>query len=239
MVAIEAGKSVTIESHAAFLQGIFGVGGERKGRLKLLPVAPEKELSESDIPEQCAGLILVGGMCPQLGALNKAQAAGAVGLVTGSIDDQALSGYLGFELGIALTGDEPVSMSVIVTEGFGSMPMSQRALSLLQSFDGRAASINGATQVRAGALRPEVIIGEEVEAGDPSEICADNVATGLNVGSRVRIIRVPFFGASAEVVELPVELCTIPTGAEARVLKAKLDKGGVIVTVPRANVELL
>jgi hypothetical protein len=54
----------------------------------------------------------------------------------------------------------------------------------------------------------------------------------------VRIIREPYFGELATVIELPPEPQLIDTGSKVRVLKAKLDKGGV-VTVPRANVELI
>lgn len=239
VVALDPHKSLTIESEAALVQGIFGVGGERRGELKMLPVPPGKRLEEDDIPPVCNNVVLVGGMRPTLAALKKAQAGGAVGLVVGSIDDQALRGYLGFDLGIALTGDEPVSMTVIVSEGFGSMPICERVYSLLRAFDGKTASINGATQVRAGAQRPEIIVCHPPADGARAGERQAPVETGLRVGSRVRIIRVPHFGAAAEVVELPQELQHIPTGAQARVLRAKLEGSGETITVPRANVELM
>jgi hypothetical protein len=99
---------------------------------------------------------------------------------------------------------------------------------------GRACSINGATQVRAGAVRPEIIVprGDEAAAGSSP----GQGDTGLNVGTRIRLIRVPYFGMFATVVALPHEPRKIETGAWTRVLEAKLDAGPT-VTVPRANVE--
>ena len=166
----------------------------------------------------------------------KAAAGGVAGLVVGSIDDHALTGYLGYELGMAVTGHEDVPMTVIVTEGFGWLPLAERTHTLLRSLEGRAASINGATQVRAGAVRPEIIVAQE-ERG-PGGGDEEGAEAGLRIGAPIRIIRVPHFGATAEVVALPPEPQPIETGAKTRVLEARLANGD-IVTVPRANVELV
>lgn len=232
--AVVPNKSVTVTASGAFIQGIFGVGGERRGKV-LLVQAQGLRLEPSDVPQDCAEAILVCKARPALDALRTAAQRGAVALVTGSIDDEVLSGYLGFDLGIALTGDEDVPMTLIITEGFGDLEMSARAFSLLSELQGRRASVNGATQVRAGALRPEVIVPSASPAGPAMEA---EGARGLTLGAAIRIIRVPYFGRYATVHELPHEIHTIETGAEARILKAKLDDGK-IVTVPRANVELI
>jgi hypothetical protein len=166
----------------------------------------------------------------------KARDAGAVGFVTGSIDDHTLREYVGRDIGVAVTGDENISMTLIVTEGFGPLPMGQRVWETLRAMNGARASLNGATQVRAGAVRPEIISAAHVQFG--SSIREEAGATGLQVGSRVRLIRVPFFGQSGTVEDLPHDPQRIETGAWSRVLTARLDDGR-IVTVPRANVELL
>ncbi len=227
-------KGALIESECAFIQGIFGVGGEKNGILKVLDVAGDKELTEEDIPEDISGAVLVGGTKPSLAALNKAAALGAVGIVVGAIDDEALRGFLGYDLGIALTGDEQIPLTVIVTEGFGAIALSDRVLKLVKNFDGANVSINGATQVRAGALRPEIIIPNSGEA----KVEELSGVGSLAVGADVRLIRVPYFGKIAKVVDLPTQLFQIETGAKTRVLKARL-VDGTVVTVPRANVELL
>ena len=258
VVDLEPGKSVTIESRAAFIQGIFGVGGERCGDVRMLEGGPRTILGPKKIPEDASGQVLVGGTRPTLEALQQAAAAGAAGLVVGSIDDYALTGYLGYDLGMAVTGHEDVPMTVIVTEGFGWLPLAERTHSLLRSLEGRAASINGATQVRAGAVRPEIIVAREdgiapgedriapgedgiaarEDRGPASAEAKPGPAGGLRIGAPVRIIREPHFGAAAEVVALPADPQPIETGARTRVLEARLP-GGEIVTVPRANVELL
>lgn len=235
VVEIAAGKSLVIEANGALVQGIFGVGGERHGTLVPLDIGPGEPLTEAALPHECSGGVLVGGTAPSIGFLNAAAEAGAVGLVTGAIDDRTLAVYLGFDIGVAITGDEDVPLTVIVTEGFGSLPISDRVLDIVSPRSGKQAALNGATQVRAGAVRPELILCEERSPDGPK---AETMTLGLDVGSRVRLIRYPYFGQLAEVVELPPEAETIPTGARTRVLRAKLSDGET-VTVPRANVELV
>lgn len=233
VVDVVSGKSVTIETRGALLQGIFGVGGERSGTIVVLPVGDDEEIHERHITGAIRGAVLVGGTRPSGAALRYAAAQGAVGMVVGSIDDQALAEYLGYDLGIALTGDEAIPMSLIVTEGFGVIPMAARTARILKEFAGRRVSLNGATQVRAGALRPEIIIAHNAPGADDR----DEALEGLRVGASIRLIRVPYFGLRGTVTELPPVAQRIATGAFARVLIATLEDGRT-VAVPRANVEL-
>jgi hypothetical protein len=233
VVEVEPSRSVTIETTATFAQGIFGVGGERIGKLIMLPLLPSEKVSEAAIPNDCTDAVLVGGHSPSIEALSLAASRGAVGFVTGSIDDAVLRSYIGYDLGVALTGDEVVPMSLIITEGFGSIPMSNRIISTLTPVSGSKVSINGATQVRAGAQRPELIVWATSGKGN---VEPDSPKV-LEVGARIRLIRVPYFGLRGAVVELPHELRQLETGAMARVLRAKLDDGRDVV-VPRANTEL-
>jgi hypothetical protein len=233
VVGVEPQRSVIIEAASTFVQGIFGVGGERRGKLRVLPVSPDTVLTEEHIPDRAEGEVLVGGHSPTSGALAKAVKGGAVGCITGSIDDRTLREYVGYDIGVALTGDEDVSMTLILTEGFGSLSLSDRVLATLRAIDGQIVSINGATQVRAGAQRPEII-----GPMGPVRHDHDGGERSLSVGARIRVIRVPYFGVLGTVTDLPHELSQIETGASVRVLVATLDDGRQ-VAVPRANVELL
>ena len=97
--------------------------------------------------------------------------------------------------------------------------------------------MNGATQIRAGVMRPEIVIpltGEEA-AQEPES----RQATGLlDTGRLVRIIRDPYFGLIGTVAGLPPEPQVLGSGSKARVLEVSLPSGENVV-VPRANVELI
>lgn len=234
-------RGVSVTSQAIFIQGIFGVGGEKTGNVKLLPVENDQQILENHIPDDCQGLILSGGCSPTIEALQKAERCGAVGLIAGSIDDTVLSQYVGYDIGIAVTGDEDLSMTLIITEGFGTIELNPKIRQLLTYAEGKSASINGATQVRAGAIRPEIIVSHSVlEPMQVSALLAEDPHTqGLEQDSDVRIIRFPFFGRQGQVVNLPDELVQLETGAYARVVQVRLRDTGEEIVVPRANIELV
>ncbi len=98
------------------------------------------------------------------------------------------------------------------------------------------ASVSGATQIRAGVMRPEILIPGERAAGVRAE---DGHGGGLEVGSLLRVIREPYFGRIGRVVELPSELRELDTEARVRVLVVEFSDGGGRAVVPRANVELI
>jgi hypothetical protein len=235
VVEVMENEGAVIQCKAAFIQGIFGVGGETHGDLKVLVSSPEEQLTEDKISQEDAGKVLVGGALITKKALEKAIEVGAAGIVAGGIKDTDLIEILGFEIGVAITGQEEIGTTLIITEGFGEMGMSPRTFELLQEFEGYRVAINGATQIRAGVMRPEVIIPHEKEYKIDEE---DEASGGMTEGTPVRIIRQPYFGKLGRVSKLIVELQTLETGSKVRAVEVKLDDGSNII-IPRANVEIL
>lgn len=232
-----ADEGVVVETVASFVQGIFGIGGERIGYIEPVVENPEDELTPDRITEAHRGKVLIGGSFVTAEALNRAVEVGAVGVVVGGIDDYNLRQFLGYDIGVAITGNEQKGITLVITEGFGKLRMARRTFELLTSLAGKKASINGATQIRAGVIRPEVIVPLEGEV-PVQEKQSEELKEGLVVGSMVRVIREPYFGRIGKVVELPPELREIETEAKVRVLLLELEDGQV-VTIPRANVEII
>ena len=233
------GEGVVVEAEGALAQGIFGVGGERVGDIRVVSPSPESDLTEANITPDLAGKIVIGGANVSGAALRKAADLGVKGIVAGGIVDQDLIAYLGYDIGVAITGHENIPITLVITEGFGAIAMAQRTYDLLKSLEGRAASINGATQIRAGVIRPEVIVPDTAPAIGPTLLSGDNAEDNtLAVGTPIRIIREPYFGALATVTALPPQLTVVDSGASVRVLDARLSDGRD-VTVPRANVEII
>jgi hypothetical protein len=228
-------EGAIIETRGGIVQGIFGVGGERLGEIRVAVGSADEVLDVSHIQDGDAGKVLVGGAGVTLEAIQKAAEKGIVGIVTGAVRDVDLTKYLGYDIGVAITGQENIPLTIIATEGFGTLSMAQRTFELFKSLEGKQASVNGATQIRAGVIRPEVIVPNESAVGD-----APKAETGgmLDIGSQIRVIREPYFGGIGSVTELPAELQTVESGTEVRVLKARLQDGRDVV-VPRANVEII
>jgi len=234
VVEVLPNEGVVIETPAALIQGIFGVGGETQGVIDFIAKDNSDILSGDKIKPEHKGKIIVGGSLVTADALKKAAEVGAAGLVAGGIIDKDLIEYLGHDIGVAITGAEDIPITVIVTEGFGQINMADKTFNLLQQLNGKVASINGATQIRAGVMRPEII----VPSDSLQKVMERDTEGGMESGTPIRVIREPYFGKLATVHSLPPELHVIETGAKVRVLNARL-QSGEIVTIPRANVELI
>ena len=236
---IAPNEGVTVETYGTYIQGIFGVGGETVGNLTVAVAAPSDELAAEQILPEHRGNILVSGSLVTTDAIQKAIQQGVRGIIAGGIDDADLRELLGYELGVAITGSEEIGITLVITEGFGSIAMAEQTFALLKARAGMKTSINGATQIRAGVVRPEILIPIVPEVAETASEAADGAAEGiLEVGSSVRIIREPYFGKLGRVTELPVELQNLETEARVRVLRVEL-KDGQQTTLPRANVEAI
>ena len=233
VVEVLPSEGAVIETDAALVQGIFGVGGEVRGPIALACRAPEEELHEDLIRAEMRGCVIVGGARMTATAIARARSIGAAAIVSGGIDDADLRDFLGHDLGVAITGSERCGLTLIITEGFGEIAMARRTFELLAGHQGREACVNGATQIRAGVMRPEIVVPLDRPA---ARSVADTVDGELVVGAPVRIIRDPHFGLIGKVAALPERPAMLDSGSRARVLEVSLERGGT-VTVPRANVE--
>ncbi|MBI2192276.1 MAG: hypothetical protein HYU36_09850 [Planctomycetes bacterium] len=239
---VEASQGVVIRTRGALIQGIFGVGGERQGEIRMAVDSPDDgDLRVDALQGSLAGKVLVGGACLSVDTLRRVGEMGAAGVVVGGIRDEDLTAYLGEEIGVAVTGDEDVPATLVVTEGFGSIRMARRTFELLRRLEGRFASLHGATQIRAGAVRPEILVphvareeGEAAAAETPGRPAAKILAPGI----RVRAVRQPYFGELGMVTEMPPQPVRVASGAVVRILKMKTPDGREFV-LPRANVEIL
>ena len=107
---------------------------------------------------------------------------------------------------------------------------------MLKSNENKFASINGSTQIRAGVIRPEILIPfeklhDKVEEFDESDLA-------ISEGSLIRVIRAPFFGKVGTVTSLPHELKKMESETLVRVAEIEFEDGSV-ETIPRANLEMI
>lgn len=228
---------VIVETKCSYVQGIFGVGGEEYGELKVVVDTPSSPLTPQNLDFAHKDKIIIGGSYATYDVFHKAKEIGIKGIVVGGIDDSDLRKLLGYDLGVAITGTEKLGFTLIVTEGFGRINMAQKTFDLLKMCQGKKASISGATQIRAGVIRPEIIIAHTDESTEKVE--KDFISgTGMKIGNPVRIIRQPYFGAIGKVKSLPPDLTKIDTESRVRIVEVELSDDKTIF-IPRANVELI
>ena len=229
-------EGVVVESRGAFVQGIFGVGGETHGEIVLAAERPDQILEPGRLGPEHRGKVVIGGAYVSHAALMRAREVGAAAVVVGGFDDRDLRELLGRDLGVAITGSEDLGITLVLTEGFGHIHMAERTWKLFASHRGESASVSGATQIRAGVMRPEILIPRAMAGTAAGE---ERHSTGLEIGSLLRVIRQPYFGRIGQVVELPPELQELDSEAKVRILVVEFADDRSRATVPRANVELI
>ena len=229
-------EGVVIESDAAYVQGIFGIGGEARGNLEIISQSREDELRIEDINESHSDKIIVGGSFVSIEAYKKALKLNVRGIVVGGFNYFDLEEILGYRLGVAITGTEDLATSLVVTEGYGNIKMSDRTFDLLKTHNDKFVSINGATQIRAGVIRPEIVIPLE-ENDIPNDIDVDKDRLGIEEGSLVRVIRAPYFGKIGNVTGLPPELQEMESETMVRTAIIHID--GNQIEIPRSNLEIV
>lgn len=229
-------EGVEVSTAASFIQGIFGIGGECRGEIKILTEDITTPITEDMITEDCKNKVLVGGSFLSLEAFKKAEKIGAIAVVVGGFNYSDIKSIVGYDIGVAITGQEEIGTTLIITEGFGEVGMANLTFDLLKSHEGKMASVNGATQIRAGVIRPEIIIpldGKTKIDESTAELF------GMDIGAEVRVIRSPYFGILGEVTALPHELQRLESGSLARVAKVRLYDSKKEVLLPRANLEMI
>jgi len=229
-------EGVVVSTEGSFIQGIFGIGGETHGTIKVVVPDNHTLLEDKYITDDCKGCVIIGGSRVTAEAIRKAAKVGAAGVVTGGFDDKDLRDFLGYDIGVAITGSEEIGVTLVITEGFGDISMAHKTFDLLKSKEGKMACFNGATQIRAGVIRPEVVIpiADKFDYKDEE----DFQQHGLGIGSPIRVIRHPYFGKLGTVSDLPSPLQVLESESKARVLEVTFEDGDKAI-VPRANVELI
>ena len=229
-------EGVVIESDAAYVQGIFGIGGEARGDLHMIVADRDEEISPELLDSNLEGKIIVGGSFISLQAYKRALELKIAGIIVGGFNYFDLKDILGYTLGVAITGTENLTTSLILTEGYGKIKMGERTFKLLKKHNGKFVSINGATQIRAGVIRPEIVI--PLKKNEiPKDYIEEKKQLGIQESSQVRVIRAPYFGKIGQVQSLPPELQKMESETMVRVAEVKIDNKSYII--PRSNLEML
>jgi len=148
---VKKNRSVKIKTEATILYGIIGFGDENFGIL-------EKIDSIEELNGTMRNKIIFTENPINYEYLEKAEEVGLNGLIAPSINNKDWFEYNNEELGVALTGDEDIPFTLVLTEGFGEIPMRKEYVKEIENFEGESVSISGRTQIRAGVERPKIII---------------------------------------------------------------------------------
>jgi len=168
------------------------------------------------------GSILVGGQVRDADTLRSAAEVAVRGLVVGSI----------FPSLLPLANE--VRFPIVVTDGFGSLPMNSAAYRLISTNNKREVTLNAEPFDRYTGARPEVIIPlpAEKRPAQPQDVVA------FAPGQTVRIRRQPAAALIGSILSLPRGVSTFPSGLRAAGAEVRLENGQQLL-VPLVNLEVV
>lgn len=133
---------IMVRTFASIIYGLFGSGMERSGTLKIIG-SPNMLVSSRQIKEHLSGDIVVGGGMVFLDALQKAMQLKVSGIVSGGLNAADFRSMRGGGLDFDKKRLSDVGISVMATEGFGSISIGEDIFSKLKQHDGHFAIVNG------------------------------------------------------------------------------------------------
>jgi hypothetical protein len=232
---VVSNSGVIIEATGAVIEAACGFGGEAFGQLKRRVDSPFEALGANTIDESVSEAIVLGGRTVGEEALRKAEAWQVRGIIVGSIQASLLN------------LDPPVKVRVVATEGFGNIPMSRHAFSILTSLSRKEISIRGQTpnliwgHDRQWAEKHPIILSTKTPKLARNNYAGFSTAKSTQekseavVGSRVRITRGKLLGMNGIIDFIPSAPQATAAGIIAPGVNVKVNSE--IHYIPWANLE--
>ena len=238
VVDITRRGGVLIESYAAIVQGIIGAGRQVVGELTMWQGSYAGGTKQPVIPP--GALLIVPGPV-NFAMLRQAMASGVAGVIASSASARDMEGFLHVDL-VALLNTPDIELAqaalspltILLTEGLGTMAMPAHTMNLLSHYQGSIALLTGTTSLRQ-YLYPELVISLPVEEVQQrwQPIQPDQ---SLKVGVQVRVCGGDYEGAIGIVDYLYTHQQHFLSGIHARAVRVSLEDGSLL-TMPMTLIE--
>ncbi len=215
-------RGVVIQTVGALIQGVWGNGRVDTGVMVNLADKPDTVLAADRLDVSMRGSIIVAGQVKDAAVLKAAAEMPVRGLLLGSL------------LPSLLPEAREVRYPIVLTDGFGPVPMNSAAYRLITSNTKREATLNAESFDRYTGARPEVIIPLPSDMPPPPPQDAEVFAPGQTV----RLRRQPAAGAIGTIIELRPGLSLFPSGLRAPAAEVRLENGEQLL-IPLVNMEVV
>ncbi len=215
-------RGAVVEAVGALVQGVWGNGKIDFGLMQVRAKSPSDRLEVESVGVSLRGSVIVGGYCDDVDVLKKGEEVPIRGMILAS-----MASYL-----VPLA--QEMQYPVVILDGFGALPMNQRAFEILQANDGHEVSLNAALRDRVKGVFPEIVI--------PLPVVGDErypeAGMEFRPGQTVRIVRKPAARQIATIQTIYTDMKPLASGIKAPAADVVLADRKVI-RVPLANLEVL
>jgi hypothetical protein len=222
VIEVIPNRGAVLQTAGALVQGVWGNGRIDSGLLVNLVEKPDDVLDAGRIDVSMRGFIILGGMLKDAEALKVAADLPIRGLILSSLHTSLIPQA------------REMRYPIIVTDGFGSLPMNSAAYKLLSTNAKREVTVNAEAYDRYSGARPEVIISLPSTNNPPALREVETFVRGL----QVRMRRPPAMGMIGSIVSIKPGLTTLLSGLRAPAAEVKLENGETVVA-PLVNLEVV
>lgn len=243
--SVQGKEGLFIRTVGTRIQGIVGLGEPATGPTRFAVERADELLGVEKVNASLSGAIVIGGRTAGAQAIRRLIEVGAAGLIVGGLSERDLAEAFGWQLEdrlapwrarsgeTAIGGGLPVPLSVVATEGFGSLPMSPAIFEALRALRERSAVLLPRTSLEGAGSRPELIAADadavERDAPPPTLECIP--------GTTARLSDQAHLGQQVVVASEP-RYKHLGDGSTELVIEVDLTDGGRR-TVRTANLEVI
>jgi hypothetical protein len=223
VVGVEPGRQVVVETTAALVQVAWGHGGFTWGTLRVMDSKPGLETKGDRFTIDHRGAIIAIGSPLTEDFLTGALDIRPKGVIAASMHSSLIP--------LVKNADFPVG----IVQGFGHLPMSERVLNLLNTYNGREIALDMESLPDWRDSRPEIIIPVTGQSA-PEDRGSDE--PDFKVGQRARVLQAPHYGEIGTVTAIHDQLAQVPSGLWMPGATVQVSAGETVF-IPFANLEYL
>ncbi len=235
---------VIIKTQASLVYGMFGSGRVRDGMLHILGTRDEL-IGKDFLSPKYSNAILAGGSLIFKDAISAAISDGVRGIITGGINAKDYQGMAGGRLVFPKKLENDIGVSIVVCEGFGSIPIGGDIYEVLTEYNGKFISIDGnAGRISLPSFESSSIIKIRNTKLPPAQnsgtvlaVEPDDSPLELKKGSRVRVVGNSFPGEQGIILAIDETETLLPSGIK-RVL-VTIETNRRKIQLPAVNCEII
>lgn len=211
--------SITVRTFGTEITGAAGLGKSREGIIKVIG-KPTEFILPQKIDATCQGRVLVGGAHLDRAAIEKALTIGVKGIVVGGMD------YRDF-ISLGVTSD--VGITIIVTEGFGTVTMGNDIYEAFNKINDKFAFVSG--------MERTVLVPQDQKVVDNKPIVPE-MWRELKIGDLVRYFRPDSSELVGVVEHISDDEVELSSGLATKIAQIKFISGNKI-NAAAANLEII
>lgn len=231
---------VVIRTQVSSIHGVLGSGRSRDGILTILN-KEDSLINKNNIDLNHEGQVLVGGCFFFKDAITSAISNGVSGIISGGINASDYRAIAGGRLIFPQKLGNDIGISLVICEGFGSVPIGEDIFTLLKEYSGRFVFIDGNNAlINLPSYESSSLVKVKntcLAKIEESKIAFAAFDAELKPGVRVRVIGNSYMGEQGKMIVVDSSLTTLTSGIKT--FLATVETSGRKVQVPVANLEII